>query len=214
MQTGLWYNLDMDSMKTSSGVVPRTSTTMLMELANSSESARWTEFVARYRPMMEAYMASHFPGVESEDVISETLIALIRALGDYRYDPEETGRFHNYLTGILRHRALSAVRVDGRRRDLVSAMEREASATGKDDGEETVYRESILKLAVAQFLSDRTIAPRTREVFRRTALAGESPEAVAMSLKMDRHAVDQAKSRSMAKVRELVKRLEAADDGR
>ena len=187
---------------------------MLTELASSSESARWTEFVARYRPMMEAYMASRFPGVESEDVISETLIALIRALGDYRYDPEETGRFHNYLTGILRHRALSAVRAEGRRRDLVSSLEREPSAAGKDDADETAYRESILKIAVAQFLSDRTVAPRTREVFRRTALAGEPPEAVAESLKMERHAVDQAKSRSLAKVRELVKRLEEADDGR
>ena len=53
------------------------------------------------------------------------------------------------------------------------------------------------------------LVDRTKRIFERTALNGESPEAVAASFKMTRHAVDQAKSRAMARLRELVKELES-----
>ena len=36
--------------------IPTTSTTLLRDIANDSQHARWGEFVARYRPMMEAFM--------------------------------------------------------------------------------------------------------------------------------------------------------------
>jgi len=39
------------------------------------------------------------------------------------------------------------------------------------------------------------------------------PEAVAASFKMARHAVDQAKSRAMSRLREIVKDLETIADG-
>ena len=34
-------------------IVPTTSTTLLRDLAKDSQHARWGEFVARYRPMMQ-----------------------------------------------------------------------------------------------------------------------------------------------------------------
>ena len=194
-------------------LVPATSTTLLRDLTDA-QSARWAEFFARYVPMMEAYLTSRFPKLEADDLIQETFVALVEKLPDYRYSPDETGYFRNYLTGILRHRALSGVEKERRRRALAASVGREPAATACEDDEESAYREAILKIAVAQFLADRTVASRTREIFRRTALAGEPPAVVADSLKMERHAVDQAKSRSMARVRELVERLEAVDDGR
>ena len=60
----------------------------------------------RYQPMMTEYLRVHFPGLEAEDIVSETLIALVDVLKNYRYAPDEAGNFHNYLTGILRHKAL------------------------------------------------------------------------------------------------------------
>ena len=86
--------------------IPTTSTTLLRDLAQDSQHARWSEFVARYRPMMEAYMRNRFPTVDVDDAVQEALIALIKVFPVYKYSPEETGAFHNYLTGILRRRAL------------------------------------------------------------------------------------------------------------
>ena len=80
--------------------IPTTSTTLLRDLARDSQHARWGEFVARYRPMMESYLRERFPAVDADEAVQETLIALIRALPVYRYVPEETGHFRSYLTGI------------------------------------------------------------------------------------------------------------------
>lgn len=190
---------------------PKTSATLLRDLATSAENARWAEFVIRYRPMMDAYMHERFPSVEADEAIAETLIDLVNVFKSYRYDPEETGRFHNYLTGILRHKALRICKQAERRRELHERVAAEPSPV-QDDPEDASYRQAIFEIAVQQFFGDKTVAPRTKEIFRRTAMKGESPEAVAKSFMMERHAVDQIKSRSIAKLRALVEALENADD--
>ena len=86
--------------------IPTTSTTLLRDVASDSQHARWTEFATRYRPMMEAYLRERFPSADADDVIQETLVAVWAALPSYRYAPDEKGHFHNYLTGILRNKAL------------------------------------------------------------------------------------------------------------
>ena len=48
-------------------------------------------------------MRERFPSVEADDVIQETFLGVIKALPNYKYDPDEKGSFHNYLTGILRN---------------------------------------------------------------------------------------------------------------
>ena len=156
-------------------------------------------------------MREHFPSVEADEAIAEALIALIDVFGNYRYDPEETGRFHNYLTGILRHKALRLCKQAERERSLRKRAAEEQKVPS-DDPEEENYRKSLFDIAVRQFFADESIAPRTKEIFRRTAIRGESPETVSKSFMMDRHAVDQLKSRSVAKLRKLVEALEKADD--
>ena len=191
--------------------VPSTSTTLLRQLAADSQHVRWGEFVQRYQPMMTEYLRVHFPVLEAEDIVSETLIALVEVLKNYRYAPDETGNFHNYLTGILKHKALRLSKQRERRRSLCERVAAEPS-TPPEDPEEEAYRQSLFNVAVHQFFADETVAPRTKEIFRRTALKGESPESVAKSFKMERHAVDQIKSRSIAKLRTIIAALEKADD--
>lgn len=191
--------------------VPSTSITMLRQLAADSQHARWAEFVTRYRPMMEAYVRERFPSVEADEAIAETLIALVDVFRGYRYDPEETGRFHNYLTGILRHKALRLCKKAEAQVDLRRKLAAEP-LPAPDDSEESDYHQSLFDIAVRQFFNDESIAPRTKEIFRRTAMKGEPPEAVAKSFMMERHAVDQIKSRSIAKLRTIIEALEKADD--
>ena len=156
-------------------------------------------------------MRERFSSVEADEAIAETLVSLVDVFGNYRYDPEETGRFHNYLTGILRHKALRLCRQAERQRDLHQRAAAE-SIVPPDDSEEEEYRKSLFDIAVRQFFDDETIAPRTKEIFRRTAMKGESPESVAKSFMMERHAVDQIKSRSIARLRAFIEALEKADD--
>ena len=191
--------------------VPVTSTTLLRNIAADAQHVRWGEFVRRYQPMMEDYLRIHFPGLEAEDVVSETLVALVGALKNYRYAPDETGHFHNYLTGILKHRALYHRKLAERQARSVAAFE--DSAKIADDSvslaEEQEWKESVFAIAVRQLLADETILDRTKQVFLRVAINHESPDAVAESLGVKRNAVDQMKSRMMTKLREIVDSLKA-----
>ena len=177
-------------------------------MANDLQHVRWNEFVACYRPMMEAFMFEHFPSVEADDIIQETLIALCKVLPSYRYAPDEKGHFRNYLTGILRNKALAALRKQRREGDLADELRH----IEEDTPEEQHVSEAVFEIALRQFLADESIADRTKRIFERVAINGESPESVAMSFKMKRHAVDQAKSRAVSRVREIVKELEALAD--
>ena len=204
--------------------IPTTSSTLLRDIAQDAQNVRWGEFVTRYRPMMEAFMCERFPSLEADDIIQETLVALCRVLPSYRYAPDEKGHFHNYLTGILRNKALRVLRQRERdealRADYVDGSNLRGSGTLAASGravalrpppdftEDQSYRESLFELALRQFLADGSVADRTKRIFERTALNGESPEAVAAAFKMTRHAVDQAKSRALERLRKLVKALE------
>ena len=190
--------------------IPTTSTTLLRELAQDSQHARWGEFVARYRPMMEAFMRERFPSLDADDVIQETLIELIRVFPVYRYSPKEKGHFHNYLTGILRHRAFRMMDEERRREKLGDDMRGVCPQTAAES-EENEWRESLLEIALQQLLADGSIHERTRLVFARVAVNGEKPEDVAAAFGIERNAVDQMKSRMMARLKELVAALEKAD---
>ena len=194
--------------------IPETSTTLLRDLAQDSRHARWGEFVARYRPMMEAYMRTHFPAVDADDAIQETLIALIKVFPVYRYSPNETGAFHNYLTGILRRRALRVIESESRRLNKEQKYneieELTASGGNKDDG--SSWRESVLEIALQQLLADESINDRTKQVFVRVAVNGEKPEIVAESFGVTRNSVDQMKSRMKDRLRELANALMKVED--
>ena len=186
--------------------------------------------------MMEAYLRERFPHVDVDDAVQETLIALIKSMPVYRYVPEETGHFHSYLTGILRHKALRQVRSDRQRAKIAemfcngeSTLGRARSpsapyGTGRDGrarspsaphnempDDEQSWREALMEIALQQLLADESVHARTREVFRRVAVNGEKPEDVGSSLGITRNAVDQMKSRMTLRLKELVRALEKAD---
>lgn len=187
-------------------MIPTTSTTLLRQIGEDSQHKRWNEFVARYRPMMEAFLREWFPTVDADDIIQETLVALCRVLPSYRYAPDEKGHFRSYLTGILRNKALRALRKERRQGEIVDELRQSPSADSVD--EDQAYREAIFEIALRQFLADESVADRTKRIFERTAINGESPEDVAAAFKMTRHAVDQAKSRAMSRLRQMVKEME------
>ena len=193
--------------------IPTTSTTLLRDIAQDLRHARWNEFVARYRPMMEAFLCERFPTVEADDIIQDTLVALCRILPSYEYAPEDKGHFRNYLTGILRNKAMRVLRERKRNEDMLSDCTVDSLDSGAVAAEDDKsWREAVFEIALKQFLADKSVADRTKRIFERTAINGEPPEDVAAAFKMTRHAVDQAKSRAMARLREIARGLEAAGD--
>ena len=192
-------------------IAPDTSTTLLSDLAGRADHPRWGEFVVRYRPLMESYLHEWFPSLEMDDLIQETFVAIAKTLPDYRYVPDEKGHFHNYLTGILHHKALNALKRQNRRNEVTREYALDPSARGiGNDADVEKWRETVCEVALQQLLADPSVTGRKRQIFMRTAMKGESPEDVAASLAVSRAVVDQTKKRMMDRLRELVERLKHA----
>ena len=208
--------------------IPATSTTLLRDLANDSQHARWAEFVTRYRPMMEAFMRERFPSLDTDDVIQETLIAVCTALPSYRYVPEEKGYFHNYLTGILRNKALRQLHKEQRQAEIADEMRRsrgdvpQCMANGGRErspsvsqgviqgDDEQSWRVTLVEIALQQLMSDESIQSRTRQVFLRVVVNGEKPEAVAAAFGITCNGVYLIKNRMMPRLQKIVAALEKA----
>lgn len=193
------------------GLVPETSTTLLRDVGSDEVHARWGVFCARYEPMMRAYLAAHFPGVEAEDVLQETFIALVHALPRYRYCPDERGHFRNYLTGILRRKAVDALSAQARREalaeELAAGGEGDAPRVGADDAE--AARRDVYEVALQQLLADETVQARTKQIFLRTTSGGEAPAVVADSLGVTVASVYLVRNRCIEKLKRLVAALES-----
>ena len=194
--------------KETTSQVPDTSTTILRDVADS-QHARWAVFYSRYRPMMQSYLRARFPSVDADDVIQETFIALAKLLPDYTYNPKKKGSFHNFLTGVLRNKALCALDSRNRKMAIEDRMKIEIAVGGKSVREQTYedWREEVFETALQQLLSDNSIHDRTKQVFIRTVIRGESSDAVAESLGVPRNTVNKMKSRMFATLRNLVEKL-------
>ena len=187
--------------------VPTTSVTLLKALAGESDSARWTEFFRKYEGPMRAFLAVRYPTVEADDVIQETLKALAKCLPNYRYVPDEKGHFHNYLMGIVRHKADDACRAQTReaaKRERFRAAGAGVTGPAKSSEEDDEWKRAALQAALEQLMADQTLVPRTREIFRHVALMHEPPESVAAQFGTSRNNVDQIKKRLVDRLAKCV----------
>ena len=192
----IWYNARMSN-------TPTTSITLLKAIASGAENVRWTEFVHRYDGLMRDFLRQRFPTVEADDVIQNVLVALTKALPGYNYTTDEKGHFHNYLLGVVKHKAIDAVR----RNASESEMRKEFASTNvlaDQQADEPKWREDLMHAALDQLMANASIAPRNREIFRHVALMGEPPERVAAGFGVSRGNVDVIKKRMVDRLQSLV----------
>lgn len=188
--------------------IPKTSTTLLRDVADSGH-ARWAVFYARYRPMMAAYLQERFPSLEGEDIIQDTFVALSKILPNYGYEPEEKGTFHNFLTGVLRNKALHVLERRNRMKTIIERAQDPSvlHPASEHEKEYLDWQKSLFDVALKQLMSDETIQERTKQAFVETAIKGRSIEEVATSFGVTRHAVDCMRSRMVERLRKLVEEL-------
>lgn len=189
---------------------PATSITLLKSLASGTDNARWAEFFRIYEQPMRSFLSARFPSVDADDAIQEAMVALMRRMPDYHYTPDSNGHFHNYLTGILKHKAEDALRREAResgKRDKLK--ERGAANAPREDPDD--WKLAAMNAALEQLLSDESVNARAREVFRHVALMHEPPAEVAAAFGISRTNVDQIKRRMVQRLSTLVSSMTAEE---
>lgn len=185
----------------------------MKDIGSDVGNVRWGEFVSRYRGMLVSYLKVHFPVLEPDDIIQETLTAFATALPHYRYVPSETGHFRNYLTGILRNKALKRCEKLAREKRLRGEYLRMAEIVSRENAEETAgWRQAVFEIAMRQLLADGSIHDHSKQIFQRLTVDEQPPDDVAAAYGVSRNSVDKIKSRLLARLREIVRLLEVAGD--
>ena len=142
------------------------------------------------------------------------MIALSNVISNYRYAPDETGRFRNYLTGILRRKALKQCEKADKERTAkaeLRELEDAGAAFGSLDDSDS-WKDAVLEIAMRQILDDDNIPDKSKQIFQRLTVDGVSPDEVAVAYGTSRNNVDKTKSRMIARLREIVRTLEEAGD--
>jgi len=189
-------------------MIPVTSISLLKVLGEDAQSLRWTEFAKKYASTIDGFLIAKFPGVDREEVVNDTLIVLTKKLPLYEYDPDTKGHFRNFLIGIVRRKAQEWL--NKRTRDQKRKVALEEKAWLEWEYEKQSYsadlrnwRKEAYEAALTQFMASPNLSSRDKEIFRRTALKGESPADVAEIFGITRNNVDQIKARMLAKLKEL-----------
>ena len=192
----------------------RTNTSFLVGLCDPQNDAAWAEFHSRFRPLILTYAKRRgLQDADAEDAAQDTLADFARAYKQGQYD-RSRGRLRHWLGGFAARR-IARVRADQRRhvQPIVgsgnSAILRELPDPHTDDEVwEAQWKEHTLTLCMQQVRQE--FDERHVRGFEQHALQQRPADEVARELGLSRNALYVAKSRILARIREIQAEIEEA----
>ena len=195
---------------TGSFTMQNTSDSLLIDLKQNLGDA-WDRLDSIYVPMLKSFLSRQLVSESHvEDIVQDVMVVVLRKLPDFQR--QRTGSFRTWLRQI----AVNCLHEHRRRR------RHEASGQGGDEIQEMLsrladpsseltsrwnmeHRRHVMQYVVTKAKS--FFSPQTWIAFQRTALDDEDCATVARELGISVNAIYIAKSRVVAKMRELASGL-------
>jgi RNA polymerase sigma-70 factor (ECF subfamily) len=192
--------------------IPATRATLLLRLRDPQDGAAWKEFVELYAPLIYNYARKQgLQDADALDLSQEVLAAVAVAVGRLEYDPAR-GSFRNWLLTVL-WRRLSNWRRAQRARPRGSGdtathrlLEQRPAAQTEEAEWQAEWDRRVFSWACEQVRRDVTEV--TWQAFWQTAVDGRPGKEVAADLGLSTAAVYLARSRVVARLKELVRSVE------
>lgn len=195
--------------------MPKTSITLLHELAENTASDQWFHFYDTYKDPIFGFVRANYPSLDPDDILQETMSVLAKCLPSYQYLPDVKGHFRCYLMGIVRNKSVDAIRKrtaeNERQQNYGNDPTTRPIPRNANDEETKRWQQAAMETAVEQLLADPSFSAQTRSIFEHVALMREDPENVAKQFGVTRNNVDQIKSRMIGKLKEMVRKMTAPD---
>jgi RNA polymerase sigma-70 factor (ECF subfamily) len=191
---------------------------LLTRIKDGADADAWREFVHLYGPVVYGFARKRgLQDADAADLMQEVLRSVARNVGRMEYDPSR-GTFRGWLYTVTRNMIfnfLNGQRNKPRGSGDPAALERldeiparpDDHADERDDDWELEYRRRLAARAMDVVKGE--FQPNSWQAFWRTAVDGRPVRAVAAELGMTLGAVYVAKSRVLARVRDVVRRLQA-----
>jgi RNA polymerase sigma-70 factor (ECF subfamily) len=184
-----------------------TTTQALESLADSDEAATWNAFCDQFRPVLVNFAIKlGLSTADAEDAAQETMVAFLKAFRAQKYD-QQKGRLSAWLFGIAR-RVILNFRAHQPLEHLVADKTTGTSFWDLIEGDQcikdcwqTEWRHLVLTKCLEQ--TRREFDPKVFKAFELYALSGMAADKVAKRLGTSRNSVYIAKSRILARLRQL-----------
>jgi RNA polymerase sigma-70 factor (ECF subfamily) len=189
--------------------LPPTRASLLVRLRDPRDGAAWTEFVDLYAPLVYGYARRQgLQDAHAADLSQDVLGAVAGAVGRLEYDPRR-GSFRNWLFTVVRNRLANWRAAQGSRlrgsgdTDTQRVLEQHLAPAETEPAWETEWQERLFAWACEQVRAGVTEA--TWQAFWRTAFDGQPGKQVAADLGLSVAAVYRARSRVLARLKELIR---------
>jgi RNA polymerase sigma-70 factor (ECF subfamily) len=192
--------------------IPSTRASLLLRLRDPRDSGAWTEFFGLYTPLIYGYARKQgLQDADAADLSQDVLGAIAGAIGRLEYDPRR-GSFRNWVYTVVRRKLTDWRSAQGNRirgsgdTRIQQALEQCPAPQRLDTEWDAQWRRQVFAWACVQVRSGVTEA--TWQAFWRTAVAGQPGKQVAAELGLTIAAVYHARSRILARLKELVQSVQ------
>jgi RNA polymerase sigma factor (sigma-70 family) len=191
---------------------PPTRASLLVRLRDPQDEAAWRDFVNLYTPLVYGYARRQgLQDADAADLSQEVLRGVAASIGRLEYDARR-GAFRNWLFTVVR-RKLSNWRAAQQRQARGSGdtgiqqllEQRPLAEHGEADWDDE-WERRLFAWACEQVRQDTRDA--TWQAFWRTAVDGQSGKQVAADLGLTVAAVYLARSRVLARLKELIQSMQ------
>jgi RNA polymerase sigma factor (sigma-70 family) len=190
-----------------------TSETLLGRLKAENAHDAWKEFYHFYWGAILRYarklgLNQH----QAEEVLQETMVALMRILPEFAYDRRK-GKFRNFLLTIVHRKSLAMLRLASRNPEVAweeAKHEGTADPFHRGDAMEEAlarWRDSLMEESIRRVRDSGRLADRTFAVFEAYAVRRRPVEEVARQFGMKENAVYQIRNRVLQRVQAEVAAL-------
>jgi RNA polymerase sigma-70 factor (ECF subfamily) len=189
--------------------IPLTRASLLLRLRNPLDAAAWREFVDLYGPLVYGYARKQgLQDADAADLSQEVLGAVLAGVGRLEYDPAR-GAFRNWLFTVVRRtlakwRQRQAARPCG---SGDSATQRLLEACPAPERMEALWQAEWEQRLFARACEQvrREVSDISWQAFWKTAVEGQAGKQVAAGLGLTIAAVYHARSRILARLKELAR---------
>jgi RNA polymerase sigma factor (sigma-70 family) len=191
---------------------PATRASLLVRLRDPLDGAAWGQFVDLYAPLIYGYLRKQdLQDADAADLCQDVMTSVSGAVGRFHYDPAR-GAFRNWLFTVVRRklanwRAVQNHHAHGSGDSATQQLLEQCPAPDVAEAEwQAEWDRRLFAWACEQVRPAVTAA--TWQAFWRTAFEDQSGKRVAADLGMSVAAVYLARSRVLARLKELIRSAE------
>ncbi len=189
----------------------KTSASLLLRIRDRCDESAWGDFLKAYMPLIYSYGLKHgLQDPDAADLSQETMRRVVGSIGAFEYDPVK-GSFRGWLLTVARNELrrmksrLDATMIGTGKTDVVHLLESEPTRAEEDKWEKE-YQLHLFHWAVKQVKAE--FRESTWKAFCLTVMDNMPVEQASQQLSLSPGAIYIARSRVLARIRDLIASIE------